>query len=162
VEVTFMEIYEEVKEATKPAKDNPSLTKSRMRELVDTVINSDFNIESISILRDEKSEDKSYTGYIEFAIDIFSMGLTLETVQRFRKEIFTTMFVDFVSELIIRENIDLFLAKMSSITMTECQTAVGNRRHETTGMAIKANSMVFTFHISLLQELLVSGFKRKL
>lgn len=149
-----MEILQQVKEETKMDVNEP---KSRMRELMTLVMASDLTVEEISIVQ----EGNGYSGYVEFSIAIENMGLNSETMRKFKREIFTGMFVDFISELAVRENMDAFLKEMSNIQLVDYTDVIGNRRHETSGMCIKGNNMVFTFHMSLLQDILVSDFKRK-
>lgn len=151
-----MEVYNEVKEPSISENAKVSTPKSRFRELMSIVINGDFVIESINLT--QKGET---TGYVDFAVSIASMGLNLEHIQKYKGEIFTSLFVDFISELIVRENIDRFMEKLSSVPMQDYQSVLGNRKHDSSGMSIKGNSMVFTFHLSLLQDILVSGFKKK-
>lgn len=151
-----MEISEQVKEVKMPSKIE---ARSRIRELITIVMSSDLTVDEINMLQDDKG---SYTGYAEFHISMDNMGLAFENRMKFKKEIFTSMFVDFVSELAIRENMDTFLKEMSSIPLSDYTSVVGNRKHEASGMCIKGNNMVFSFHLSLLQDILVSDFKKKI
>lgn len=151
-----MEIEPQVKEEIQMA-ERTSETKSRIRELMAIVIASDLTVEEVSIVQ----EGDVSSGYVEFSIPIESTGLTGDTMKRFKREIFTSMFIDFVAELAIRENLEAFLKEMSHIKLVDYTNVIGNRRHGNAGMCIKGNSMVFTFHLSLLQDILVSDFKKK-
>lgn len=152
-----MEITSQVKEASKQTIERVAENKSRMRELMTTVMASNWDVEEISIIQDENT----YSGYVEFYVPVESMGLNAESTKKFKREIFTGMFVDFVVELAVRENMEAFLNKLSAIQLSDYTNVIGNRRHETAGMCIKGDSFVFTFHLSLLQDILVSDFKKK-
>lgn len=153
-----MEAIEQVKEEIKQMPEKSADTRSRIRELMTVVMASDIVVEEINILQN----DEVYSGYVEFSVPIASMGLNADLTRKFKREIFTRMFVDFIAELAVRENMDAFLKEISNLIRTVDYTnIVGNRKHETSGMCIKENSMVFTFHISLVQDILVSDFKKK-
>ena len=152
-----MEITSQVKEVTKQPSERGADNRSRMRELMTIVMASNLNVEGITIVND----NEVYSGYVEFSIPFDSMGLNGEQAKKFKREIFTGMFVDFIVELAVRENMEAFLKKMSAIQLVDYTNVIGNRRHETAGMCLKVDMLFFTFHLSLLQDILVSDFKKK-
>ena len=70
------------------------------------------------------------------------------------------MFVDFIAEFIMRENIESFLNELSNIGLYDYSDFLGDRRHDSSGMMIRGNCMIFVFHMSLLQDILVADFKK--
>jgi hypothetical protein len=132
--------------------------KSKLREVISKVLSSDIEVSDVSATQNSKG----YTGYIEFSVKLSSMGIEPSDFVYFRKEIFSMLFINFFTELIIRENSELFLQAISRVHLDDFDSVIGSHRHESAGLCLKSDAAVFTFHMSYLQQLFVSDFKKRI
>lgn len=124
---------------------------ARYRELLSSIIRSSPVIQSIA--------DCDEQGDISFSVNLKDLGLTNDDFYKYHKEIFSNFVVDFIGELLIRENLPLFVVNLTSIKHDSYLSAVSRCNHKRFGMKIEKGNMVFRFHISLLQEILTEDFK---
>lgn len=124
---------------------------TRHRELLSAVINAAPKLQYIS------SCDES--GDMSFAVNIKEVGLSNDDFYKYHREIFSNFVVDFIGELLIRENLQLFAPHITSMKSDTYLDAVSHCNHKRFGMKIEKGCMVFKFHISLLQEILTEDFK---
>ena len=107
--------------------DHRDKSKSKFRELMKIVMDSSLKVGDISIIACEDINN----GYVEVYVPLANMGLTMTSIRNYKKEIFTNMFVNFIAELIARENIEEFLKPISEIGMEDYPEVLGNNKHET-------------------------------
>ena len=158
-----MELLGQIGEAVVIEKESmPVETKSRIRELMTIVMAASLSVEEITVLENDVDGGTEYTGFVEFSIATENMGLNSNIMRKYQREIYTSLFVDFIAGLIVRENMDAFLKEMAKISMSDYPDVIGNRKHQIAGMCQKGNYMVFSFHLSMLQDILVSDFKKKI
>jgi hypothetical protein len=121
--------------------------------------------ELFSIVIDSKTPHIQYIteidkqGDILFNVNLEDIGLTKEVLFKYHKEIFSSSFADFIGELLVRENIYDFANKISKLEFDYYQEALTNKNHVKFGMKMNKGSMVFRFHMSLLQDILTEDFK---
>ncbi len=128
---------------------------SRYREIISKIINYKPNITSISNWNDE--------GDIEFRINMIDLGLTYNEYNKYKNEIFSYFVTDFIGELIIRENINLFVEKMKCCDINDYMTAVETYGdHQRFGISTNKGTLVFKFNISLLKNILTEDMREKL
>lgn len=128
-----------------------SKTVARYRELLSSVIGSDTVIQSIT--------DSDDQGNISFSVNLKDLGFKSNDFYKYHREIFSNFIVDFLGELLVRENLPLFVVNITSMKHESYLNAVSCCNHKCFGMKIDKGNMIFKFHISLLQEILTEDFK---
>ena len=130
---------------------------TKFRDIVRHVLSFNPEIESI-LLHKEKD---MYDGVISFDVSVESMGLDRKMIRQYHEEIFNKRFVNFIAEIIIRENIGMFADKIKEMSSAEYIEALSYQEHETFGMKDNKQKKVFTFglQMSLLQDILIADFK---
>ena len=98
-------------------------------------------------------------GDMVFVINTKDIGMNNEYFEKYCKEIFSNFVVDFMGELLIRDNLAMFVPYITSMKCKDYLKAVGYCRHIRFGMKREKEKMVFRFHISFLQEILTEDFK---
>jgi len=126
---------------------------SRLRELLYYVSVSDPEISVI----DKCDED----GDIKFEVPMKTMGITNDLMIRFKKEICSDFVANFLGELLIRENINQFAQILTNIHPELYPSVVNRFEHRKFGMDINKDKLIFCFHISLLEDIMLEDIKRK-
>jgi len=124
---------------------------SRFRELFINIANSE------PIIRNIKDCDEE--GDICFETLIDSMGLNYNDFLKYKDEISSDFFVNFVGEYLVRENMDKFIKIMENLK-EKYYSVVNKYEHRKFGMKVVRNNFIFIFHISLIQRILTEDFKR--
>lgn len=127
--------------------------KSRFRDVFAKIVASRSKISSISMDDDE--------GDITFYVPIKDSGLDQSDLIKYRNEIFSNFVVDFMGELFIRENLEVFVKLMSNINNDNYHSVIGKCEHKCFGMRSERGCFIFSFHISFLQNILTEDFKHK-
>lgn len=112
---------------------------------------------SIPVIQDINLFDDS--GDISFSISSKDIGLSLDDFQKYHQEIFSHFVVDFVGELLVRENLSSFVPYLTSMKSDLYIMAVSHSNHQRFGMKFDKGDLTFRFHISLLQRILTQDFK---
>ena len=134
--------------------------RTRLREIVTFVLKCKSPIvEDICLLEDPEG---NFSGHMSFNIRIENLGLNYSLIRKYKKEVFSHVFVDFVAEMILRENLDIFAANVTRIDSDDYKNAVSSFKHEKFGMKMVSDKMRFSFHISLLQDILLEDFKTEI
>ena len=131
-----------------------SMNNSRYREILYCVSSSNTEIESIH----ECSQD----GDIEFEVYMKSLGITYDLMIKYKKEVCSDFMANFLGELLIRENINSFAKIITSINPELYPSIVNRFDHRKFGMDINRDKFVFSFHISLLQRIMLEDVKRQI
>ena len=98
-------------------------------------------------------------GDIRFSVNLMDLGISIEDYYKYNKEFLSSFMMDFVGELLIRENLDLFVPKLTIMANSNYIIAVSKSIHRRFGMRLEKGVMTFSFHISLIQEILTEDFR---
>jgi len=140
-------------------KENFGVRNNAYRELFLLALKDRPEISDITLVKDGEG---IFNGNLTFAIDLKNIGLSITDVYSFKKEISSDFFVSFLGELLVRENLNLFLDVLYDLDSEEYFGSC-NRKHEKFGVRVeKGKYFVFTFHVSLLKNLIAENFKIKL
>ena len=134
--------------------NSPKLCKSlRLRECLCKIMDSSPSLEIMTTMSDE--------GDITFMVNLADMNLKYGTCMQYKEEIFSTYLVNFLGELLVRENINAFAPILISLDNESYGEMVNRYSHKKFGVEISKtkNAMYFTFHISLLQIILTEDVR---
>lgn len=147
------EYVKSIKEEVKSQKDIPDVAfVSNYRELFHKFIVShpEIKIESIA------------GGDVCFSVAIKDIGLNYQDIRRLSSEIYSYLTVNFIGELLVRENIDRFGNILININKDKYAEFVNSCEHKKFGLKIVKNRFHLYFHISLVQNILTEDFRREL
>ena len=99
-------------------------------------------------------------GDVAFHVSMKECGLTKEDCSNPITK--TRFFVNFVGEMLIRENIQKFAVILTGLDPSLYQKLICTSKHTDFGMVInhKWSAMTFQMHLSLVQEILTEDFGR--
>ena len=126
----------------------------KARKLLSILIN---NMPSIKII-DEVDE----SGDVRFEVAMDDVGLKIDVVDRYSKEIFSPFTVNVLGEMLVRENISAFAEIINRIDQSRYLSIVNRFEHKRFGMTLYKNKILFCFHISLIQSILMEDLKKGL
>jgi hypothetical protein len=132
-------------------KQNISKPITKHRDLFLSIIHSTPVIQAINLYED--------SGDMSFSISAKDIGLSLDDFQKYHQEIFSHFVVDFVGELLVRENLNSFVPYITEMKSDLYIHAVSHSNHQRFGMKFDKGELTFRFHISLLQRILTQDFK---
>ena len=101
-------------------------------------------------------------GDITFAIPMVEMGLNYNDYHEYEDEIFSYFILDFLGELIIRENLLSFVEKLKLFDINDYMMAIGEEGHKRFGAKTQNGKLIFKFHVSLLSEILTENLRETL
>ena len=128
---------------------------SRYREVLSKVLANPPNSISISEIDDK--------GDITFSFETNSIGLKDSDCRIYEKEFFSHFVIDFIGELIIRENLGNFVTKIDGYGVDEYSSVVNKYgSHEKFGIKVQKGMLTFKFHVSFLKEILSEGLRESL
>jgi hypothetical protein len=146
-----MEIFEPVRSVQ---QSSSLLEKSKYRDLLSTIIQNIPKIQNIGEW-DEK-------GDLTFSIIMTDIGLTYQDYHAYETEIFSYFVVDFLGELLIRENLQLFADKLQTYDIHDYINAIEDGNHKRFGVKTEKNLLIFKFHVSLLKMILTEDLRETL
>ena len=149
----IMEQLEQV-ECTSQDSDNIATTSS-MREVLRYFLNSPLQVSKIEL----PNEGDAYNGRIRFYVPL-TTRITNGYLDAHYNDIFNNFFADCLAELMVRENMGMFVDAISKIGVRSYAQAVDGQTHRHFGVRREKTSIVFTFHISLLQQILMADFRK--
>ena len=130
-------------------------TSDRYREILIRLISVKTPIKSIS--------ECSKNGDMSFFIDAKDLGISYDEFYKYLDEIFTPFIADFLGELLIRENLDLFVPHLTQFNTNEFSDAISGgderRQHKRFGMKVNRGNIEFRFQASLLHDILTEDFR---
>jgi len=131
------------------------------REMIGKFIQSDPQIRSISFVevQAEGEEGSEKTGDISFSVFMNDMGFNKELYLRYEKEFFSTFMINFFGEFLVRENISDFVSLTKQIEPKQFIDAISSKVHRKFGVQAQGNVVTFTFHISLLSNILTEDLR---
>lgn len=100
-------------------------------------------------------------GDMSFAVDLNDMGFSPNTFRKYANEIYSNFVVDLMGELLIRDNLPMFVPYITGMETKNYLSAVGYCTHVRFGMKSEKDKMIFSFHLSLLQGILTEDFKNE-
>jgi len=134
---------------------NNACSDFRYRELILEFLKHDLSI--------TVSDNVQSDGDIHFSISLKNSGLNLDIYTKYKDAIFSDFFANFLGELLVRENINMFSKILTDkVGAKDYYRLVNTYEHRQFGMEINRNDLIFSFHISLLQSILTESFKKKL
>ena len=135
----------------KDSLQNKPKKVSRFKELLMGIINSEPVVRIVDGCDSE--------GDIHFEVLINSLGMDYNNLLKYKPEISSDFFVNFVGEYLVRENIDKFV-KIAEDLRDDYYSVVNKYEHKKFGMKIIRDRFIFIFHVSLIQYILTEDFKR--
>ena len=127
-------------------------TTSSHRELLSLLLKSSPAIKTV--------EACDANGDMRFAINMTDLGLQANDFFHFHDELSSRLIIDCMGELLIRENLSMFVPYLTAMPQENYVVAVGKSHHNSFGMSVRKEAMVFSFHISFLQKILTEDFSR--
>jgi hypothetical protein len=127
---------------------------SKFRELICKVLSMPSNAEVVITKCDDE-------GDIDFEVNMKAIGITMDTLIHYRNEISTQSVVNFIGELLIRDNIDKFAKLIIGLKNNYADT-VNKHNHGKFGMKIHREKFIVSFHISFVQRILIEDFHKKM
>jgi hypothetical protein len=124
---------------------------SRFKELFMSIAKSDPEIKIIDGCDSE--------GDIHFEVLVSTMGLDYNNLLKYKPEISSDFFVNFIGEYLVRENIERFI-RVAEELKDEYYGVVNKYEHKKFGMKIIRDKFMFIFLVSLIQNILTEDFKR--
>ena len=106
-----------------------------------------------------KIESLQKSGYIKFKVKCKDVNLDPTSRKKYENEIYTYFFANFLGELLVRENLEQFAHILSNCDMETFKSGIIGTSHENFGVDIYRGSLIFTFHINLVQELMFENLK---
>lgn len=126
--------------------------QSSYRKIISKIMNN--NIKQLNI------NDVNQHGDITFSIKMTDIGLKANDYKIYEKEFFSHFIIDFIGELILRENINLFSEKFCQYSMNEYNDSIREFGiHKRFGVKAKSGILTFKFHISLLKQILIEDLR---
>jgi len=129
----------------------PNTKSGRIRTLLGYFANSRPDIEILAKCTEE--------GDVRFTVSMKSMGITYETLMKYKTEFCGSFIINFMGEMMIRENLELFSKSIFDLK-DNYHSTVNKYEHKKFGMRIEKDKFVFIFHVSLLQAILTEDLKR--
>ena len=147
-----MELNEQVKSIDKTIKASSEISRYR-NVLLKILQNTPKNV-----VIGEWNTD----GDITFAIPMVEMGLNYNDYHEYEDEIFSYFILDFIGELIIRENLAAFVEKLKQYDINDYMIAIAEDGHKRFGAKTQNGKLFFKFHVSLLSEILTENLRETL
>jgi hypothetical protein len=125
---------------------------SRYREIIEKLISNPPKAISIGGL-DEK-------GDMTFSICMKELGLAYKDYRNYENEFFSRFIIDFIGELIVRENLNEFVNNMSGYGVEEYTSVVESYgSHKQFGIKAQKGRLIFKFHVSFIKHILTEDLK---
>lgn len=98
-------------------------------------------------------------GDIVFEVPMKSVGITYSDLAYYKEEISSEFFVNFMGELVVRENMDKFAGLVTELKEGYLER-VNKYIHRKFGMRICKDKFLLRFHASLIQSILTEDFRK--
>jgi hypothetical protein len=142
--------------------------KKNINEDSKTVRNTNFRFREVlyyvSQAKPEVNIIDQYNEYgdVKFEVSLQSLGITPDILVKYEKEIYSDFMANLLGELIIRENLNDFASILTDINSDIYPSVVERFEHLRFGMDINKNKLIFSFHLSLLQDILIEDVRKKI
>jgi hypothetical protein len=100
-------------------------------------------------------------GDIKFFVLKKDIDISSEFFTQYKNEIMSDFVVNFIGELLVRENIDKFTKILMGVERDEYESLVNRFEHRKCGVQVFSDRFIYSFHISLIQKILTEDFKRE-
>ena len=145
-----VELKNNIKDSSDFRKKNKS---SRFHELLRLLSDSDSEFKLVEFKED---------GDIVFEVSMKSLNISFETMRDYRQEICSSLMINTIGELVIREHLNEFAQLILNVAHEDYLTVVHGHNHTSFGMQLFRDKFIFTFHISLLQKILIEDVRKKI
>lgn len=105
------------------------------------------------------SKECDEDGDLEFFVSYKDFGITVNDLNKFESDVLSSHFANFVGELLIRENINDFMAILTAFDSKEYNYKVNRFTHDNFGVRFEKGKMYFKFHLSFIQKMITENFK---
>lgn len=113
--------------------------------------------------RDITIGDWDEKGDIRFSVSMIDLGLKYSDYQKYDDEFFSYFVIDFLGELIVRENLPLFVEKLKAYDINDYMAVVeAYGGHKRFGVKTFKGRLIFEFHVSFLKNLLTENLRESL
>lgn len=124
--------------------------KTEIRTLISQIICFSPSVEIIGIDRD---------GDIRFRVLREQSGITNDLYVKNKQEIFSVFVVNSLGELLVRENLDMFSDFLINLSPDIFSELVNKWSHKNFGIDVQKDYIIFKFHASLLQSILLENLE---
>jgi len=91
------------------------------------------------------------------------IGLTYKDYYSYEDEFFSYFVIDFLGELVIRENLQMFVEKLQEYDINDYMISLQEYgSHKRFGVKTNKGKLIFKFHASLLKNILTEDLREKL
>ncbi len=151
--------YDDTKEIMSIDIENSTEDGLKYKKFLPMIVNSSPKINSIEWIADE---DGNHNGMIKFIVNVQSLGISSNDIYSHTKQLFSNFIVDFIGQLIIRNNITMFINEFVKIEDEDYMEMIFKRNHTHFGVQFDSlnDKLIFTFHASLIHDILTEEFKR--
>jgi hypothetical protein len=112
------------------------------------------------IIHDIQHDDK---GKITFTVNRRDLSISYDTLVKYKDQIFTSMMINFIGELLVREHINEFVKSLTDFDGDDYDIVVNSHDHRSFGIHTDSGEyFVFSFHASLIQNILAERFDRQI
>jgi len=101
-------------------------------------------------------------GKIVFSVSLECMEMPYEYIISHKNRLFCNFMANFMGEFFIRENMNKFAEIVTNLEFEKYNTAVSGKEHRNFGLDYINGSLVFAFHVSLIQSILFENIKNKI
>jgi len=145
----------ETDKEVKSTQQHIASQNSRYRELLSIIVQNPPNDLTIGDWDDK--------GDIRFSVAMTELGLKYSDYQKYDDEFFSYFVIDFLGELIVRENLSLFVDKLQEYDINDYMMVVdANGGHKRFGVKTFKGKLIFEFHVSFLKNLLTENLRESL
>jgi hypothetical protein len=138
-------------------------SNSNYKAIVGRIISGDYKLKGIHSVTKEKNGDVIFTGDITFMVENKDFSITSSFFEDHKREFLSPFMINFIGELLVRENIDIFTKEMLSMPESQKERIKEESMvHKHFGFKITNYKMIFSFHVSLLEKILTEDWKLKL
>lgn len=122
--------------------------KTELRDVISQIIPFSPSVEIIGIDKD---------GDIRFRVPRKETGITTDLYIKHKQIILSSYVISSAGELILRENIDMFSDFIVNLNPDMFEELVNKWSHKDFGMDVQKEYILFKFHASLLQAILIES-----
>jgi hypothetical protein len=102
-------------------------------------------------------------GDLTFSISMTDIGLQYKDYNFYEDEFFSYFVINFLGELIVRENLQLFVEKLKEYDINDYMTVIEEYGdHKCFGVKTYKGRLIFKFHVSLLKNILTENLRESL
>lgn len=128
---------------------------SNYRKVIDKIISNPPNKIDIGDWDDK--------GDLTFSVSMKEIGLDYSDYHKFENEIFSYFIIDFMGELLVRENIELFVEKLKEYDVEDYINSIRvYGSHKRFGVKTQKGTLIFKFHVSFIKNVISEDLRESL